>query len=161
MLRECKLTNSAKSKKVLNAEINLLFTICPLPTATSLPLLTFNHRNIMNINRKAMTTDILYLLIRAALTASLSDRETFIQRVAHVIEQHTHKDPETAKYISDQVAKAMEGLNDTLLIQQLFMPKRDKKLNKTLDQLTLAVEKLNTLLEEAGLSENPAKPDIQ
>ena len=48
----------------------------------------------------------------------------------------------------------MEGLNGTLLLQQLFIPKRDKKLNKTLDELTIAVEKLNTLLEEAGLPDN-------
>ena len=98
-----------------------------------------------------MVRDVLYLILRASITASLSDREAFIEKVSKVIEQKMHQDPQAARHLSDQIAGAMEGLSGTLLLQQLLSPRRDKKLNRTLDQLTEAVEKLNTLLEEAGL----------
>lgn len=106
-----------------------------------------------------MTKDILYLLLRASLTASLSDREAFIEKVSKVIEDRTHSDPEVARRLSDHIAGAMEGLNSSLLLSQLFAPRHDKKLNKTLDELTAAVEKLNALLEEAGLPNEPSNPD--
>lgn len=106
-----------------------------------------------------MTNDILFLLLRASITASLSDRDAFIEKVSKIIEQRTHQNPEAARHISDQIAGAMEGLNGALLLQQLFKPRRDKKLNQTLDQLTHAVEKLNTLLEEAGLPSGPIKSE--
>ncbi len=101
-----------------------------------------------------MAKDLLFLLLRASITASLSDRETFIEKVSGIIEHKMHRDPKSARQLSNQLAGIMEGLNGTLLLQQLFIPKRDKKLNKTLDDITIAVEKLNTLLEEAGLPDN-------
>ena len=63
-------------------------------------------------------------------------------------------------YTSD-IAGAMEGLNSTLLLRQLFTPRRDKKLTQTLDQLTTAVEKLNALLEDASFPPQPSKPEEQ
>lgn len=63
--------------------------------------------------------------------------------------------------ISDHIAGAMEGLNSTLLLRQLFTPRRDKKLTQTLDQLTTAVEKLNALLEDASFPPQPSKPEEQ
>lgn len=99
-----------------------------------------------------MASDLLYLILRASLAVSLSDREAFINKVSGVIEQKLHRDPETARHLSDQIAGAMEGLNGTLLLNQLFGSRSDKKLNQTLDRLTEAVEKLDTLLEEAGLT---------
>ena len=56
---------------------------------------------------------------------------------------------------------AMEGLNSTLLLRQLFTPRRDKKLTQTLDQLTTAVEKLNALLEDSSFPPQPSKPEEQ
>lgn len=99
-----------------------------------------------------MGNDLLYMLLRASIAASLSDRELFIEKVSKVIEERMHRDPESARYISDQIAGAMEGLNGTLMIKQLFGQRQDKKLNQTLEQLTLSIDKLNALLEEAGLS---------
>ena len=106
-----------------------------------------------------MNNDILFLLLRASITASLSDRDTFIEKVSKIIEEHSRYDPESARELSNHIAGLMEGLNSTLLMQQLFKPRRDKKLNQTLDQLTLAVEKLNTLLEEAGLPDPSIKTE--
>lgn len=90
-----------------------------------------------------MTNDLLYLLLRASITASLSDREAFIEKVSKIIEQRTTKDPQAARHISDQIASALDGLNGTLLLRQLFTPRSDKKLNQTLEKLTIAVENLN------------------
>lgn len=104
-----------------------------------------------------MTSDLLYFLLRASITVSLSDRDAFIEKVSKIIEQKTNRDPEAARHISDQIAGAMEGLNEAILFRELFKPRRDKKLNQTLDQLTTAVEKLNTLLDETGLPEKSAK----
>ena len=72
-----------------------------------------------------MTNDLLYLLLRASINASLSDRDAFIEKVSKIIEQQTHKDPEAARRLSDHIAGAMEGLNSTLLLRQLFTPRRD------------------------------------
>ena len=60
-----------------------------------------------------------------------------------------------------KIAGAMEGLNSTLLLRQLFTPRRDKKLTQTLDQLTTAVEKLNALLEDSSFPPQPSKPEEQ
>ena len=48
-----------------------------------------------------MTNDLLYLLLRASINASLSDRDAFIEKVSKIIEQQTHKDPEAARRLSD------------------------------------------------------------
>lgn len=84
-----------------------------------------------------------------------------IEKVSKIIEQQTHKDPEAARRLSDHIAGAMEGLNSTLLLRQLFTPRRDKKLTQTLDQLTTAVEKLNALLEDSSFPPQPSKPEEQ
>ena len=110
-----------------------------------------------------MTNDLLYLLLRASINASLSDRDAFYQQDGppNPHEQQTHKDPEAARRLSDHIAGAMEGLNSTLLLRQLFTPRRDKKLTQTLDQLTTAVEKLNALLEDSSFPPQPSKPEEQ
>ena len=94
--------------------------------------------------------DIIFLLLRASISASLSDREAFIDRLAEIIEVKTGRDEEAARKLSDSIAGAMEGLNGTLLLQQLFSSRHDKKLNKSIDNLTEAIEKLSTILEAAG-----------
>lgn len=97
--------------------------------------------------------DIIFLLLRASISTSLSDRAAFIDRLAEIIETHTGRDEEAARKLSDNIAGAMEGLNGTLLLQQLFRPHHDKKLNKSIDSLTEAIEKLRAILEAA---EQPA-----
>ena len=104
-----------------------------------------------------MIHDFLYLLLKVSMTASLSNRETFIEKVAYIIEKKMHKDPQSARHLSDQITGIMEGLNGTLILQQLFGSKQDRKLNKNLEELTTAIKKLNTLLEEAGLPDTPLK----
>lgn len=106
-----------------------------------------------------MTGNLLFLLLRASISASLSDREAFVDGVAKVIEHHTRRDPEEARKIGNHLAGAAEGLNNGLLLNQLFAPRHDKKLNKTLEELTGAIEKLNSLIEEAGIPASPYNPE--
>lgn len=108
-----------------------------------------------------MGNDLLYMLLRASIAASLSDRELFIEKVSGVIEEKMHRDPESARHISDQIAGAMEGLNGTLMLKQLFGQRQDKQLNQTLEQLTETLGRLNALLEEAGLSAELSNPKEQ
>lgn len=103
--------------------------------------------------------DIIFLLLRASISASLSDREAFIDRLAEIIEAKTGRDEEAARKLSDSIAGAMEGLNGTLLLQQLFSSHHDKKLNKSIDNLTEAIEKLSTILEAAGQPATPSNND--
>lgn len=105
--------------------------------------------------------DILFTLLRASITASLSDREAFINRLAEIIEAKTGKDEDAARNLSDHIAKAMEGLNGTLLLQQLFDSGHDKNLTKSLDNLSLSIEKLTSILKEAGHPISPSNNDEQ
>lgn len=105
--------------------------------------------------------DIVFLLLRASISASLSDRAAFIDRLTGIIEAGTGQDEEAARKLSDNIAGAMEGLNGTLLLQQLFRPRHNKKLNKSIDKLTEAVEKLRAILEAAEHPEPPYNSDEQ
>lgn len=105
--------------------------------------------------------DIVFLLLRASISASLSDRAAFIDRLTGIIEAGTGQDEEAARKLSDNIAGAMEGLNGTLLLQQLFRPRHDKKLNKSIDKLTEAVEKLRAILEAAEQPGSPYNSDEQ
>lgn len=105
--------------------------------------------------------DIVFLLLRASISASLSDRAAFIDRLTGIIEAGTGQDEEAARKLSDNIAGAMEGLNGTLLLQQLFRPRHDKKLNKSIDKLTEAVEKLRVILEAAEQPGSPYNSDEQ
>lgn len=53
-----------------------------------------------------MTNDLLYLLLRASINASLSDRDAFIEKVSKIIEQQTHKDPEAARRLSESYSRS-------------------------------------------------------
>lgn len=103
-----------------------------------------------------MISDTLLLLLRASLSASVSDREAFINRLAEIIENRTGKNAETARELSDHIAGAIEGLNGGILLQQLLRPARDKKLNRSIDNLTESIEKLRALLEQ---NSSPVPPD--
>lgn len=105
-----------------------------------------------------MTKNTLYLLLRACITASLSKREEFIDKVSKVIERYVFRDPETAREISSRIADALERINTALLMQLLFNPPKEPKADDTLNRLSSAIEKLNGLLEEASLRPEIPKP---
>lgn len=97
------------------------------------------------------------LLLRAALSASLSDREAFVDRVSKLMEERIGKDPESARRMSDNLATAMEGMNEQLFIEQLFSSGQDNDLNKKVDKLTVAVERLTEVVERLSEQEHRSK----
>lgn len=99
--------------------------------------------------------NILNLLLRASISASMSDREAFVDRISGIIEDKIGKDPDAARKMSDNIASAMEGLNDQLLIEQLLRPRHDDELNKKIDRLTEAVEKLTGIVEQLATQNSP------
>lgn len=99
--------------------------------------------------------NIINLLLRASISASLSDREAFIDRVSQIIEDKIGKDPDAARQMSDNIASAMEGLNEQLVIEQLLHPKHDEELNKKIDRLTDAVEKLTGVVDHLVSQNSP------
>lgn len=99
--------------------------------------------------------NIINLLLRASISASLSDREAFVERVSRIMEEQIGKDPEAARSMGDNIASAMEGVNEQLLIQQLLKPQTDTELAKKVDRLTEAVEKLTTVVEHLAGQTSP------
>lgn len=107
-----------------------------------------------------MVNDILLLLLRASISVSLSDREAFIDRVSKMIEDYIGKDPEAARNMSDNIASAMEGLNEQLLVQQFLRPQKNEELNKKIDRLAATVDKLSSTVERlVSQSESQKKED--
>ncbi|MEG1794830.1 MAG: hypothetical protein RRZ64_08205 [Rikenellaceae bacterium] len=92
---------------------------------------------------------LLNTLLRTSITASMSDREAFTEKVSKVVEDKIGADPELAKKMSDGLAAAMDSINDQLLINQLFDPQSDnKKLEDKIDKLTSTIERLNSNIEK-------------
>lgn len=91
---------------------------------------------------------LLNMLLRSSISASLSDREAFTDRIAKVIEERVGSDPDTARKISDNLAVAMDSLNDQMLIEQLLSPRNENsELEKKIDKLTEAIDRLNKNME--------------
>lgn len=88
-------------------------------------------------------------LLRSSISASLSDRDSFVERISIVIQEKIGSDPEQAKSISDKIATAMETFDDQLLINQILSPtKQDDQLIQKIDALTKAIDKLNENIEK-------------
>lgn len=88
-------------------------------------------------------------LLRTSISASMSDREAFTDRVAKVVEEKIGTDTDMAKKVSDTLAVAMDSINDQLLLDQLFKPStEDKVLEEKIDKLTEAIDRLNINIEK-------------
>lgn len=92
---------------------------------------------------------LLNLLLRSSISASLSDREAFTGKVAEIIEQKTGKDPEAAQKLSDNLATAMDNINEQLLFDQIFNPQPDNRaLEEKIDKLSSSIDRLNDNIEK-------------
>lgn len=96
---------------------------------------------------------LINMLLRSSISASMTDREAFTDKVAQMIEDKIGNDPDAAQKMSETLAAAMESVNEQLLIDQIFSPPAENKnLEEKIDKLTLAIEKLNSNIEK--LTEN-------
>lgn len=96
---------------------------------------------------------LINMLLRSSISASMTDREAFTDKVAQIIEDKIGNDPDAAQKMSETLAAAMESVNEQLLIDQIFSPPAENKnLEEKIDKLTLAIEKLNSNIEK--LTEN-------
>lgn len=92
---------------------------------------------------------LLNTLLRTSITASLSDREAFTDNISRVIEDKIGTDPDAAKRLSDNLAIAMESINDQLLINELISPTpQNDELENKIDKLTASIDRLNTNIEK-------------
>lgn len=91
------------------------------------------------------------LLLRAAIAAAASDREKFVDRVSSLIEEKTGASPEKAETIAGNIDKLVDMLDQHLLFEQLTGYAKENhspELEKKIDQLTEAINKLNVNLEK-------------
>lgn len=95
-------------------------------------------------------------LLRTSISASMSDREAFTDKMAQVVEDKIGTNPDMAKKVSDTLAVAMDSINEQLLFDQLFRPSSDdKELEAKIDKLTEAIDRLNNNIEKLSqITEN-------
>lgn len=91
---------------------------------------------------------LLNVILRTSIAASMSDREAFTEKISKVVEDKIGADPESAKKLSDNLALAMDSINDQLLIEQLFSPADNSELETKIDRLTESIDKLNNNIEK-------------
>ncbi|CDN31243.1 hypothetical protein BN938_1148 [Mucinivorans hirudinis] len=97
---------------------------------------------------------LLNILLRTSLSAALSDREAFVDRAAQIIEQKVGSDTDAAHAMGERIAEMMESVDQTLLIRQLLAPPppaATEELEKKIDELTQAINRLNDNLEKIKL----------
>lgn len=92
---------------------------------------------------------LLNMLLRSSISASMSDREAFTDKVAQILEDKIGNDPEIAQKVSEHLTSAMENINEQLLFDQIFNPgSENKALEEKLDKLTQSIDKLNGNIEK-------------
>lgn len=92
---------------------------------------------------------LLNMLLRSSISASMTDRDAFTDKVAQMIEEKIGKDPEAAQKMSERLTAAVESMNDQLLIDQFFNPEPENKaLEEKIERLNASIEKLNSNIEK-------------
>lgn len=92
---------------------------------------------------------LLNMLLRSSISASMSDREAFTDKIAQIIENKMGTDPEAAQKMSDNLASAMDSINEQLLFDQLFNPTSEtKELENKIEKLTTSIDRLNSNIEK-------------
>lgn len=91
------------------------------------------------------------LLMRAAIAAAATDREKFVDKVSELIENKVGTSPESAEKIAGGLDTLVEMLDQQLFLDQLTGKTTDTStLERKLDRLTDAIERLNRNLETMG-----------
>ncbi|MTK54004.1 hypothetical protein [Paludibacter sp.] len=92
----------------------------------------------------------LNLLLRLGIATSMQDREAVIDRISSVLEDKMGTDPDKAQKVGEKVLAGIEGLKDQLSIEQIIssLSRNDDAIEKRLDELTEAINKLNANVEK-------------
>ena len=92
----------------------------------------------------------LNLLLRLGIATSMQDRNAVIDRISSVLEEKMGTDPEQAQKVGERVLTGLEGLKDQLSIEQIIssLSGNDDAIEKRLDELTEAVNRLNANVEK-------------
>ncbi len=90
------------------------------------------------------------LLLRAAIAAAASDREKFVDKVSSLIEDKVGTSAETAEQVAGGIDQLVDMLDQHLFFQQLTgsTVAETAELEKKIDRLTEAIDKLNDNLEK-------------
>lgn len=92
---------------------------------------------------------LLNMLLRSSISASITDREVFTDRVAQMIEEKIGDDPEAAQRMSERLAASVDSLNEQSLLNELFAPDTDNRaLEEKIERLTVSIDKLNANIEK-------------
>lgn len=92
----------------------------------------------------------LNLLLRLGIATSMQDREAVIDRISSVLEEKMGTDPDKAQKVGEKVLVGIESLKDQLSIEQIIssLSRNDDAIEKRLDELTEAINKLNANVEK-------------
>lgn len=89
--------------------------------------------------------DIYSNLLRLALTAGLTQRELFIEKVSAYLSDKMESSPETGERIAAGIVSLAESLKNELLMRDLFASRNDTSSNQ---ELTDRLNELNHTLKE-------------
>lgn len=90
------------------------------------------------------------ILIRTVISASLMERETFVDKVSQLIADKMNADPDNSRLAVENIANLLDALKDELFMQQLVNgPKGcdNDKLAATLSQLNDTLTEINRTLQ--------------
>lgn len=92
----------------------------------------------------------LNLLLRLGIATSMQDREAVIDRISSVLEEKMGTEPDKAQKVGETILAGLDGLKDQLSIEQIVssLTHSDDSIEKRLDELTEAVNKLNANVEK-------------
>ncbi len=98
----------------------------------------------------------LTLLMRAAIAASITDREKFIDQMSTLIEQKIGSSPETAETLAEQIEAFAQGIDSQLFLQQL-LGSSSAQADERIEKLTRRVETLAKEVASLKKAVHPAK----
>jgi ElaB/YqjD/DUF883 family membrane-anchored ribosome-binding protein len=92
----------------------------------------------------------LNLLLRLGIASSMQDRDAVIDRISSVLEEKMGTDPDKAQKVGEKILTGLEGLKEQLSIEQIVtsLSRNDDAIEKRLDDLTEAVNRLNANVEK-------------
>jgi len=94
----------------------------------------------------------LNILLKAALSYGLTNREQFVDKVGMFLQDKMGQDKEGAEKYGENIVDLLESLNNQMLLDQIFSNNDDSqryaKLEKQIEQLTQTVSELSKKIDQ-------------